>query len=81
MKKILCTLLALLLIIGMAIPAYAVTPSFKIPDMPEIPDISDNIRFELPAGFWTRWFDEHPLPTFNLPSDWLLDRLGPVFGD
>lgn len=83
MKKILYTLLALLLIIGMAIPAYAVTPSLEVPDMPDVSKIKFDFKIELPDDFWTRWFEEHPItvPTFNLPSDELQDRLGHLLGD
>ncbi len=79
MKKFIIFVLAIMLVASMAIPAYAVTPSIGVPDMPEIPDISDNIKFELPSGFWQRWFAEHPLPTFKLPSEWLLNRLQGAF--
>jgi len=71
MKKIICMILAVMVIGSMAIPAYAVTPGFKIPDMPDIPDISDNIKFDLPDAFWNDWFREHPLK---------LDFSGILFG-
>lgn len=60
MKKIICTMLALLLIIGtMTVPAHAVTPALKIPDLPKVPEIK--VEVELPKSFWDNWFDEHPL--------------------
>ena len=82
MKKILCALLALL-IMAMAVPAYAVTPSLEVPDMPDVSKIKFDFKIELPDDFWTRWFEEHPItvPTFNLPSDELQGRLGHLFGD
>ena len=52
MKKILAILLAVLLIMAMAIPALAVTPDLGVPDMPEIPDISDDVEIELPDGIF-----------------------------
>lgn len=52
MKKILALILALLLIIAMAVPAYAVTPELGVPDMPEIPDVSDDVEIELPDGIF-----------------------------
>ena len=61
MKKILALILAVLLIMAMAVPAYAVTPKYEFPDLPEIPDISDNIEIELPDNFWSGWFKEHPI--------------------
>lgn len=83
MKKILTLILAVLLIMAMAVPAYAVTPSFKIPDMPEIPDISDDIKIEIdiPDSFWDKWFAEHPIkiPMFKLPSEDLLNQLQGAF--
>lgn len=83
MKKILSALLALLLIMAMAIPAYAVTPKYESPDMPEIPDIFDDVKFEIdiPDSFWDKWFQEHPikLPIFKLPSDELKERLKGAF--
>lgn len=83
MKKILAILLAVLLIMAMAVPAYAVTPKYEFPDLPEIPDISDDIKIEIdiPDSFWDKWFQEHPikLPTFKLPSEELKERLKGVF--
>ena len=61
MKKILAMLLALLLIVSMAIPAYAVTPKLEIPDVPQISKIKFDIKIELPDDFWSNWFKEHPL--------------------
>ena len=61
MKKIFAILLALCLTLSLSITAFAATPSFKIPNI-SIPDISDNIKIELPEDFWDKWFDEHPLP-------------------
>lgn len=61
MKKILAIILAILLIASMAVPAYAVTPSFKIPDVPQISKIKFNIKIELPEDFWDNYFKEHPV--------------------
>ena len=83
MKKILALILAVLLIASMAVPAYAVTPKYEFPDLPEIPDISDDIKIEIdiPDSFWDKWFQEHPikLPTFKLPSVELKERLKGAF--
>ena len=83
MKKILAILLAVLLIACLAVPAYAVTPKYEFPDLPEIPDISDDaaewVRGWIPADFWDRWFSDHPI-IFKLPSEELKERLKGVFG-
>lgn len=50
MKKLICILFVLMLIVSMTVSAYAVTPPLGVPDLPEIPDISDNIEIELPDG-------------------------------
>lgn len=60
MRKIIALLLALLLILAMDIPAFAVTPKLDVPDMPEIPDISGSVKVEIPDSFWDNWFKEHP---------------------
>lgn len=82
MKKIPALILAVLLIASMAVPAYAVTPKYEFPDLPEIPDISDdvaeNIRIKIPADFWDRWFADHPI-IFKLPSEELKERFKGAF--
>lgn len=63
MKKILTIALAVLLIMAMAVPAYAVTPKYEFPALPEIPDISDDVKIEIdiPDSFWDKWFAKHPV--------------------
>ena len=61
MKKLITIILALMLVCSMVVPAHAATPRFEIPNVPEIPDISDNIKFEFPDGFWNSWFNNHPI--------------------
>ena len=68
MKKLIVLLLIVALTVYMAIPAMAATPELKPPDLPEIPDISDGIHVELPAGFWGDYFKRHPLPAIKLPA-------------
>ena len=46
MKKILAILLAVLLIAGMAIPAFAVTPQMNVPDMPEVSKVKFDIKLD-----------------------------------
>lgn len=83
MKKIITIMLAVMLIAAMSVPVSAVTPELDVPDMPDVSKIKFDFKIELPDDFWTRWFEEHPItvPTFNLPSDELQDRLGHLFGD
>ena len=76
MKKIITFAVALAAVISMAVPAFAVTPALKVPDMPEI----SNIKIDINVGsdeeddvvwtksFWDRWFAEHPIV---FPSGWL----------
>ncbi len=50
MKKILALILAVLLIMVMAVTAFAVTPELGVPDVPQISDIEFDIKIELPDG-------------------------------
>lgn len=65
MKKVFAILLALMLVAPMAVPAYAVTPALKVPNLPEIPDITDsvweNVTIHLPDNLWDDWFAKHPI--------------------
>lgn len=61
MKKIIALLLALLLILSMAAPVAAVTPTLHPPDLPEVPDISGSVHVELPEDYWDAYFEEHPI--------------------
>lgn len=63
MKKIICTLLALLLIIGTAVPTYAATPALKIPDMPEISSIQLNVKLDekVAENAVDKWLAAHPI--------------------
>lgn len=62
MKKILSIIFAMVLIVSMAAPAFAVTPGLEVPDVPEIPYIGDDITIEIPDEVFDEWFDEHPVP-------------------
>lgn len=59
MKKILAILLAVMLIASMTIPAYAATPSLKVPDVPQISKIKFNVT--MGEDFWDNYFKEHPI--------------------
>ena len=74
MKKILVIAVSMVVLtVAMAVPACAVTPALKIPDMPEI----SNIKIDINVGsdkeddvvgtksFWDRWFAEHPIVIQN----------------
>ncbi len=58
-KKLIAFLLALALIVCMAIPAFAATPTFKPPKLPKIPEIK--VSIELPQSVFDNWFKEHPI--------------------
>lgn len=81
MKKIFILAASLFLTVSMAIPACAVTPALKVPDMPEI----SNIKIDINVGsdkedyvvgtksFWDRWFAEHPIV---IPNNVIKSRYG-----
>lgn len=80
MKKILCMLIALLMVISMAVPAFAVTPDLDVPDMPEIPDISDDIDFGIDFGnIIGDWLGANPVPPL-VPTEPIEEPPAPVGG-
>lgn len=62
MKKIISFLLALLLIMSMAIPTAAATPTLQIPDAPQISkiEIKVNLDEKVYENAVEKWFAEHP---------------------
>lgn len=66
MKKTISILLALVLLVSMLlifvfpVPASACTPPLRVPDMPEIPDISDNVQVDTKPAV-DAWFEAHPI--------------------
>lgn len=52
MRKIICMLIIVMVIVSMAVPAYAVTPGYKIPEVPQVSQIKFDINLRLPEGFW-----------------------------
>lgn len=79
MKKFILFVLTLMLIASMAVPAFAATPSVGVPDIPDFSDIKFDIKFDIPDSVWDKWFDEHPLPKFNLPDGWFKERTKDIF--
>lgn len=70
MKKILVIVVSMVVLtVAMAVPACAVTPALKVPDMPEISNIKIDITVgtdkeadvQLSEDLWSRWFAEHPI--------------------
>ena len=61
MKKIIVIALVLTMMIAMAVTANAVTPTIKVPKLPEIKIDTSNIKVEIPDSFWDKWFAEHPI--------------------
>jgi hypothetical protein len=61
MKKIIAVIFAVAIAVSLAVPAFALTPKIEIPNVPEIPDISDNVTIKLPDSFWSGWFKDHPI--------------------
>lgn len=67
MKKTFALLLALALLMSMLlifvfpVPASAVTPPLGVPDIPEIPDISDDVHVEIPDEVFKDYLEEHPI--------------------
>lgn len=60
MKKIIALILSLMLVMSMAISAYAATPTLNIPSI-KIPDISNNVEVKLSQSFWNNYFRENPI--------------------
>lgn len=61
MKKLITFAATLLMVAAMAAPAWAVTPAFKAPELPKIPEVKTNVQVQVTEGFWARWFREHPV--------------------
>lgn len=76
MKKILIATMALLLIIGMAVPAHAATPGYKIPEVPQVSQIK--LKIDFGPDFWARWFEAHPIEVHKTGymDTWTLNSSG-----
>lgn len=58
MRKILAILLAVMLIVSVAVSAYAVTPKFEYKPV-KLPEI--NVSFKIPNSVFDNWFKDHPI--------------------
>ena len=61
MKKLIIIVLVLMLVVSMAVPAYAVTPKFEIPELPEVPEIKPDFSWIDFDEIFERWFSDHPI--------------------
>ena len=73
MKKIIPILLALLLILSMAIPAAAATPTLQIPKVPQISNIKISVQLDerVYENAVDKWLAEHPFkfnPRLKIPN-------------
>ena len=68
MKKLICILFALVLIVSMTVTTHAATPKLNI-DLPEIPDISGSIEIDVTPAV-NNWLDEHPFRFDWSAIDW-----------
>ena len=78
MKRFLSMILIVMIVMSMAITAHAATPSFKVPEVPQISKIKFNIKIELEDDFWDKWFEEHPFKFDFSKTD--LPKLDSVIG-
>lgn len=60
MKRFLTIILAIMLFSSMVVTAHAVTPTLKVPSI-SIPEIK--VNFQLPDGFWDKYFEECEIDT------------------
>ena len=63
MKKIIVLALAVIMIMSMTVTAYAVTPNFKIPNVPQISNIKFDVKLDedVIENHVDKWFAEHPI--------------------
>lgn len=65
MRKLIVAVVVCLFLVCMCTPAFAATPTLAVPDVPQIPKLKLDIKFEIPDSFWANWFKNNPitLPT------------------
>lgn len=61
MRKLIAFLIAIVMIASMSVTAFAATPTFKVPSVPQISDIKFDVKVELDDDFWDKWFDKNPI--------------------
>ena len=66
MKKLIYIVLALMLVMYMTVTAYAATPTFKIPSVPQISNIKFDVKLDEATenaieNHVDKWFVEHPI--------------------
>lgn len=66
MKKIIVLALAVIMIMSMTVTASAVTPTFKIPNVPQISNIKFDVKLDETTenaieNHVSKWFAEHPI--------------------
>lgn len=63
MKKLIYIVLALMLVMSMTVTAYAATPTFKIPSVPQISNIKFDVKLDedVIENHVDKWFAEHPI--------------------
>lgn len=61
MKKILVCILTVIMVIGMAVTANAVTPIYTPPKISTPKIDTSAIQVEVSQNFWDKWFAEHPI--------------------
>lgn len=59
MRKFIAFILAVLIVMSMAVSAYAVTPPLRVPSI-KIPDISSSVQIDTKPAV-DAWFDQHPI--------------------
>lgn len=64
MRKVIAFIVAMLLVMSMAISAFAATPAIRVPHI-EIPKI-EKVEVNLPDGFWDNYFAQNPI---RLPAN------------
>lgn len=60
-KRLFGFVLIIALLYAVAMPVGAVTPTLNPPSLPQIPDISDDIKIDVPDSAYDSWIEDHPV--------------------